>query len=121
MLLTGILVKCMEKEGGALGKETGDTQILDNLQKRYKPHQDKGNFNSRIRTMQKVFEETMEVLDTKDLSQKENKELFVKKCMSLTMECIKAHIFVAVDYQEPAVRQSHKAQDTEGGMLLCSQ
>lgn len=98
MLLTGILVKCMEKEGRALGKETGDTQILDNLQRRYKPHQDRGNFNSRIRTMQKAYEETMEVLDTKDLSQKENKELFVKKCMSLTMECIKAHIFVAVDY-----------------------
>ncbi len=121
MLLTGILVKCMEKEGRALGKETGDAQILDNLQKRYRPHQDKGNFNSRIRTMQKAFEEIMEVLDTKDLSQKENKELFVKKCMSLTMECIKAHIFVAVDYQEPVVRQSHEVQTTEGGMLLCSQ
>jgi len=69
----------------------------------------------------RVLEETMEVLDTKELSQKENKELFVKKCMSLTMECIKAHIFVAVDYQEPVIRQSHKAQSTEGGMLLCSQ
>ena len=71
--------------------------------------------------MQKVFAETMEVLDTKDLNQKENKELFVKKCMSLTMECIRAHIFVAVDYQEPVSSQSHRAQTTEGGMLLCSQ
>lgn len=71
MLLAGILVKCMEKEGRALGKETGDTQILDNLQRHYRQHQDKGNFNSRIRTMQKAYEETMEVLDTKDLSKKE--------------------------------------------------
>lgn len=121
MLLAGILVKCMEKEGKALGKETGATQILDNLQKRYKPHQDKGNFNSRIRMMQKAYAETMEVMDTKDLSQKENKELFVKKCMSLTMECIRAHIFVAVDYQEPVTSQSYRTPSTEGGMLICSQ
>ena len=114
MLLTGILVKCMEKEGRALGKETAATQILDYLQKRYKPHQDKGNFNSRIRTMQKTFAETMKVMDTKDLSQKENKELFVKKCMSLTMECIRAHIFVAVDYQELVISQSQKVQTALG-------
>lgn len=114
MLLAGVLVKCMEKEGRALGKETGALQILDNLQKRYRPHQDKGNFNNRVRKMQNAFAETMEVLDTKDLNQKENKELFVKKCMSLTMECIRAHIFVAVDYQGPVSEQSCKAQTIMG-------
>lgn len=43
----------------------------------------------------------MEVFDKKDLSSKENKEEFVKKCMSLTKECIKAHIFVATEYEKP--------------------
>ncbi len=103
MLLAGVLVRCMEKEGREIGKETGAGQILDNLQKRYRPHRDKGNFNTRIRNMQKAFEEVMEVFDTKDLKQKENKELLVKKCMGLTMECIKAHIFVATDYQEQEI------------------
>lgn len=120
MLLTGVLVRCMEKEGRELGKETGAGQILDNLQKRYRPHRDKGNFNTRIRNMQKAFEDVMEVFDTKDLSQKENKELLVKKCMSLTMECIKAHIFVATDYQEPQMKQ--KVQNGERGIgMACSQ
>ena len=51
--------------------------------------------------MQKAFEEVMEVFDKRDLSLKENKEEFVKKCMSLTMECIKAHIFqIDIDYAE---------------------
>ncbi len=130
MLLAGVLVRCMEKEGKALGKEADTAQILDNLQKRYRPHRDKGNFHTRIRNMQKAFSETMEVFDTKDLSLKENKEMLVKKCMGLTMECIRAHIFVAVDFQEPVMGQAQGDQDTqapvttaqnERGMALCSQ
>ena len=31
MLLTGVLVRCMEKEGIALGRETSADQILENL------------------------------------------------------------------------------------------
>ncbi len=133
MILSGVLVKCMEKEGRALGKEVDAVRILDNLQKRYQPHKDKGNFNTRIRNMQKAFVETMEVFDTKDLNQKENKELLVKKCMSLTIECISAHIFVALDYREPVVTvgnnkvQADEMQETEEpvqkerGIQLCSQ
>ena len=125
MLLAGVLVRRMEKEGRELGWETDTGQILDNLQKRYRPHRDKGNFNTRIRNMQKAFEEVMEVFDTKDLSRKENKELLVKKCMSLTMECIKTHIFVAVEYQQPRMIQKETAQIEEGnaqqeGVMACS-
>lgn len=121
MLLTGVLVRCMEKEGRALGWQTKSSQILDNLQKRYRPHRDKGNFNTRIRNMQNAFEEVMEVFDTKDLNQKENKELLVKKCMSLTMECIKAHIFIATKYQEPQMEQIQKGQQERGMKMACSQ
>ena len=70
MLLTGVLVRCMEKEGVALGVEIGADQILENLLKRYRPHKDKGNFNTRIRQMQTAYEETLEVFETKDLQQK---------------------------------------------------
>lgn len=94
MLLTGVLVRCMEKEGIALGRETSADQILENLSKRYQPHKDKGNFNTRIRQMQAAFEETLEVFDTKDLEQKEDQELLARKCMSLAMECIRAHILL---------------------------
>ena len=113
-MLAGVLVRRMEKEGRELGWETDTGQILDNLQKRYRPNRDKGNFNTRIRNMQKAFEEVMEVFDTKDLSRKENKELLVKKCMSLTMECIKTHILVAVEYQQPRMIQKETAQIEEG-------
>ena len=82
-----------KKEGIALGRETSADQILENLSKRYQPHKDKGNFNTRIRQMQAAFEETLEVFDTKDLEQKEDQELLARKCMSLAMECIRAHIF----------------------------
>ena len=126
MLLTGVLVRCMEKEGVALGVETGADQILENLLKRYRPHKDKGNFNTRIRQIQTAYEETLEVFATKDLQQKENKELLVKKCMSFAMECIRAHIFVAVEYKEPqlkAVKEDtqESRKEPEGGMTLCSQ
>ena len=113
MLLAGVLVRCMEKEGKELGRETDTGQILDNLQKRYRPHKDKGNLGTHIRNMQKAFEEVMEVYDTKDLLQNENKELLVKKSMSLTMECIKAHIFVATQFQEPKMGEEMK--------MVCSQ
>lgn len=35
---------------------------------------------------------------------------FVKKCMSLTMECIKAHIFVATEYEEPIQRKEMRME-----------
>ena len=50
------------------------------------------------------------VFDKEDLSLKENKEEFVKKCMSLTMECIKAHIFVATEYEEPIQRKEMRME-----------
>ena len=68
------------------------------------------DFKARLRNMQKAFEELMEVFDKKDLSLKENKEEFVKKCMSLTMECIKAHIFVATEYEEPIQRKEMRME-----------
>ena len=67
MLLTGVLVRCMEKTGRELGRETSANEILNNLHKRYRPHRDKGNYNTRLRNMQKAFEEVMEVFDKKDL------------------------------------------------------
>ena len=127
MLLTGVLVRCMEKEGIALGRETSAGQILENLSKHYLPHKDKGNFNTRIRQMQAAFEETLEVFDTKDLEQKENQELLARKCMSLAMECIRAHIFVAIDRGEEQMKpakqnvKEQKVEHQEGGMMLCSQ
>lgn len=128
MLLAGVLVRCMEKEGRALGWETDTGQILDNICRRYLPHQDKGNMNTRLRNMQRAFEETMQVFDTKDLNRKENKELLVRKCMSLTMECIKAHIFVAMEYGEQGIKQKEQmgndvqeADSAERGeMMVCS-
>ncbi len=60
--------------------------------------------------MQKAFEELMEVFDKEDLSLKENKEEFVKKSMSLTMECIKAHIFFATEYEEPIQRKEMRME-----------
>ena len=110
LLLTGVLISCMENTGRELGRETSADEILDNLHKRYRPHRDKGNYNTRLRNMQKAFEELMEVFDKEDLSLKENKEEFVKKCMSLTMECIKAHIFVATEYEEPIQRKEMRME-----------
>ena len=109
MLLTGILVRCMEKEGKAMGIDTSAEKILENLKKRYRPHKDKGNYNTHIRNMQKSYEELLEAYE-EDLEQKENKEMLVKKCMSLAMECIKAHIFLATDYQEMLQRKEMKME-----------
>lgn len=105
MLLTGVLIRSMEKESGALGRETGSREILDNIYKRYRPHKDKGNLNTRLRRMQTAFEELMNVYDTVDISLRENKELLVRKTMGLTMECIKSHIFIATEYQEHLMRK----------------
>lgn len=129
MVLTSVLVRCMEKAGKDLGMETNVGEILENLRKRYRPHKDKGNYNTRFRNMQNAFEELKEVFDTQDLTIKDNKELYVKKCMSLTMECIKAHIFIAVDYEKQQLFAGGQKKETaakeevqqERGLLVCSQ
>ena len=70
---------------------------------------------------------TLEVFDTKDLEQKEDQELLARKCMSLAMECIRAHIFVAIDCGEEQMKpakqtvKEQKMEHQEGGMMLCSQ
>jgi len=60
--------------------------------------------------MQKAYEELLEVFDEKDLTIKENKELLVRKCMGLAMECIKAHIFLATEYQEMEQRKEMRME-----------
>ena len=75
LLLSGMAVKCVERFGKEMGKETDSIAILDHLKKCYQPHKDKGNVKTKLRNLQQSFEETMEVFNTKDLSQAENKEL----------------------------------------------
>lgn len=113
LLLSGVVVKCIEKYSREMGKQISTDEILNCIGKRYYPHRDKGNIKNRISQLQKVFEETIEIFDKMDLSQNENKELVVRKCMGLTMECVKAHIFVATQMKE---------QTMERGMdIICSQ
>lgn len=112
MLLSEIAIKCMVKCGRELGKDASVSQVINYLCKRYYPHKDKGNLKTRLKNFQVSFDEVMQVYKTKDLELSENKELLVKKCMSLTMECVKAHIFLHLELKE---------QKQEGGMdILCS-
>ena len=71
-----------------------------------------------IRQMQAAFEETLEVFDTKDLEQKENQELLARKCMSLAMECIRAHIFVAIDCGEEQMKPAKQTVKERGGNVF---
>lgn len=113
MLLSGIAVRIMEKYGREMAYEATAGQIIDNLGNRYRPHKDKGNLKTRITSLQKAFEEVMECYPKNENVSREDKGILVKKCMSLTMECIRAHIFVAEKVQ---------SQRMEGGMeIKCSQ
>lgn len=145
LLLSGIAVKCVERFGKEMGKETDSNTILDHLKKCYQPHKDKGNVKTKIWNLKQSFEEVMEVFDSRELSLTENKEMAAKKCMSLAMTCVQAHIFCACeeillpkvqpwkkDTQEPNQKQKpYNAEwqkqesmkfepDMEGGMR-CSQ
>lgn len=113
LLLAGIAIKYIAKCGKELGKDIEVDQIIDHLCRRYYPHKDKGNLKTRLKNFQKVFDELIEVHQTKDLELPENKELFVKKCMGLSMECVKTHIFLHLEL---------KVQKQERGMsIACNQ
>ena len=113
LLLAGIAVRIMEKCGRELGREAAPGQIIDNLCSRYRPHKDRGNLKSRLTDMQDAFESVMACFAGTGPGTDEEKETLVKKCVGLTMECIRAHIFVAGKLQ---------AQKQEGGMAqICSQ
>lgn len=100
MVLTGVLVKCIENELEAYGQPTNAEDIMESLYKQYRPYKDKGNLTTRIRKLQEAYEETLEVFQVNKIKNKENVELLVKKCMSFSMKCIEAHIFIATDYQK---------------------
>lgn len=112
LMLSAVAVKSVERCGKELGKDTGTEEILKYLERRYRPHQDRGNLRTRIRNLQESFEEVIRVLKM-DMSQKENKELAARKCMSLALECVKAHLFVTVDLQ----RQEQTGTDKESGKV----
>lgn len=113
LIMAGIAVRIMEKYGRELGREAVPGQIIDNLCSRYRPHKDKGNLKSRLVDIQNAFESVMACFAGAGPGTDEEKESLVKKCVGLTMECIRAHIFVAGKLQ---------AQKQEGGMAqICSQ
>lgn len=113
LILAGIAVRIMEKYGKELGRDAAPGQIIDNLCGRYRPHKDRGNLKSRLADMQDAFESVMGCFAGAGPGTDEEKETLVKKCVGLTMECIRAHIFVAGKQQ---------AQRQEGGIKqICSQ
>lgn len=113
LVLAGIAVRIMEKYGRELEREASPGQIIDNLCGRYRPHKDKGNLKSRLADLQNAFEGVMACFAGTGPETDEEKETLIKKCVGLTMECIKAHIFVAEKLQ---------VQKQEGGMgPVCSQ
>lgn len=124
LLLSGMAVKCVERFGKELGKDTGSAEIIDYLKNHYQPHKDKGNAKTKIRELQRCFEEVMEIYNKLDMSRPENKELAAKKCMSLALSCVQAHIFVSVDMKNMTMVKTtateQKEQIPERGMV-CSQ
>ena len=113
LILAGIAVRIMEKYGRELGREASPEQIIDILCGRYRPHKDKGSLKARLADMQDAFEGVMACFAGTEPGTDEEKETVIKKCVGLTMECIKAHIFVAGKQQ---------IQKQEGGIgQICSQ
>lgn len=113
LILAGVAVRIMERYGRELGRDAAPGQIIDNLCGRYRPHKDKGNLKSRLVDMQSAFESVMACFAGTGPETDEEKETLIKKCVGLTMECIRAHIFVAEKLQ---------VQKQEGGMgQICSQ
>lgn len=113
LILAGVAVRIMERYGRELGMDAAPGQIIDNLCGRYRPHKDKGNLKSRLVDMQNAFESVMACFAGTGPGTGEEKETLIKKCVGLTMECIRAHIFVAEKLQ---------VQKQEGGMgQICSQ
>jgi hypothetical protein len=129
LFLSGVAVKCIETYSRDLGKEITTDQIIDRIGRRYYPHRDKGSVKSRLAQFRNIFEETITAFDNPDFPPKEKAETIIRKCMGLTMECIKAHIFVSVQMKEQELRIKEKEQktqeaqpSTEGGIhLICSQ
>lgn len=111
LLLSSVAVKCVERYGRELGRDANVDGILKHLERRYHPHQDKVNLRTRIQNLQESFEETANASKL-DLSQSANMELAAKKCMSLALECVKAHLFVAVDMKEQQTLNSRNLNHT---------
>lgn len=120
MLLSGVAIKLMEKCGREMGMGSAASvgQIIENLCNRYRPHKDKGNLKTRITSLQKAFEEVMECYPKNENVGREEKEILVKKCMSLTMECIRAHIFVSEKNTESENGRRHGTKMQPVVMLL---
>ena len=113
LILAGVAVRIMERYGRELGMDAVPGQIIDNLCGRYRPHKDKGNLKSRLVDMQNAFESVMACFAGAGPGTDKEKETVIKKCVGLTMECIRAHIYVAEKLQ---------VQKQEGGMgQICSQ
>ncbi|MDE6951364.1 MAG: hypothetical protein K2P64_10700, partial [Lachnospiraceae bacterium] len=104
---------------------------------RYRPHKDKGSLKSRLADLQEAFEGVMACLAGAGPGTDEEKETLVKKCVGLTMECIRAHIFAAGKMQDlkqqmqkqqeqkqqgQEQQEQQKLQKQEGGIAqICSQ
>lgn len=133
LLLSGIAIKCVERYGKCMRKDTNSDAILEHLKKCYQPHKDKGNIKTKIRNLQQSFEAVMAVMEEKDkieiitnpkekeTAQTEYLEEASRKCMSLAMECVRAHIFCACEEFLPVKTIKNTPEPVMKGGMVCSQ
>lgn len=112
MILTGVLLKCVENVSEEIGKSRKSKDILEEFYRNYRPYKDKVGLDARLRKLHESFEA---VLNAFRKTENEEKEILIKECMSLSMECIKAHIFITTDYQKQLETQGKEMR------MACSQ
>ena len=111
MILTGVLLKCVESISEEMGKPKKAKDVLEELYRTYRPYKDKVGLENRVRKLHEKFETVLNAFRKAD----DEKEILMKECMSLSMECIKAHIFIATDYQKMQL------EERKGMDMTCSQ
>lgn len=103
MLIAGIAIKIAEKYSYITGEPQNCNGILDRISRGYCPHKDKGNLRQRTKDIIMATEDIkkrIERVESHGGPESQEAEEIAIRCMGLGMECVKAHIFAALECRE---------------------
>lgn len=82
------------------------------LQAEYKPHEDRGWLRSKAEDIRIAVRDVSSRIRTSGIRTADEQKLFMRSCLTLALNCVKAQMFIVLEAQEQAPRQEQTVNFT---------
>jgi hypothetical protein len=92
------------REYRQMGKPALPDQLIKQLRENYHVYQDRSGLRNKAKDIQQDAEATVRILKTPGIRSVEDKKKLIENCMSLALDCVKAHTFIDFEQQKQMLK-----------------